>query len=56
LILEIGGEYRETLIYKGGHKFLFEQVYAESFTFVFSPDKEEVFVKQGDYEAIYKKE
>jgi len=44
------------LIYKGDHKFLFEQVYAESFTFVFSPDKEELWLKQGDYEAIYKKD
>ncbi|OUS01108.1 hypothetical protein A9Q86_09775 [Flavobacteriales bacterium 33_180_T64] len=56
LILEIGEEYRETLIYKGDHKFLFEQVYAESFTFIFSLAKEELWVKQGDYEAIYKKE
>lgn len=56
LILVIGKEMREVLIYKGGHKFLFEQVYAESFTFVFSPDKNELWLKQGDYEAIYKKE
>ena len=56
LILVIGKEMREALIYKGGHKFLFEQVYAESFTFVFSPDKNELWLKQGDYEAIYKKE
>ena len=55
LILEIGGEYRETLIYKGDHKFLFEQAYAESFTFVFSPEKKELWVKQGDYKEIYKK-
>ena len=57
LILKMkdGGEIG-TLIYKGDHKFLFEQVYAESFIFVFSPDKEEVLVKQGNYEAIYKKE
>ncbi len=50
------GAHLGALIYKGGHKFLFEQVYAESFTFVFSPDKNELWVKQGDYEAIYKKE
>ncbi|MBL4705566.1 MAG: beta-lactamase family protein [Flavobacteriales bacterium] len=55
LILEMGPEMREALIYKGDHKFLFEQVYAESFTFVFSPEKNEMWVKQGDYEAIYKK-
>ena len=56
LILEVGEEMREALIYKGEQKFLFEQVYAESFTFVFSPEKKELWVKQGDYEAIYKKE
>ena len=56
LILEIGGEYRETLIYKGDHKFIFEQVYAPSMTFVFSPDKEEMFLTQGDYQTIYKKD
>jgi len=50
------GAHLGALIYKGGHKFIFEQVYAESFTFVFSPDKNELWVKQGDYEAIYKKE
>jgi len=56
LILGVGEGMIGDLIYKGNHKFLFEQVYAESFTFVFSPDKEELWVKQGDYEAIYKKD
>ncbi len=56
LILNLGEGMKETLLYKGEHKFLFEQVYAEAFTFIFSPDKKELFVKQGDYEAIYKKE
>ncbi|MCJ8318406.1 MAG: beta-lactamase family protein [Colwellia sp.] len=56
LILEIGEGIIGGLIYKGDHKFLFEQVYAESFTFVFSPEKEELWVKQGDYEGIYKKD
>jgi len=55
LILEIAGEYREALIYKGDHKFLFDQAYAESFTFIFSPDKDELWVKQGNYEGIFKK-
>ncbi len=60
LILEMGKDkgkdYRETLIYKGEQKFLFEQVYAESMTFIFSPEKKELLVKQGDYEGIYKKD
>jgi len=56
LVLEIGPDMRETMIYKGDHKFLFEQVYAESFTFEFSPEKQELLVKQGDYEGIYKKQ
>jgi len=56
LILEVGKEMREVLAFKGSHKFLFEQVYAPPFTFVFSPDKNELLVKQGDYKGIYKKE
>ncbi len=56
LILEIGPDMRGDLIYKGDHKFLFEQAYAEAFTFIFSSEKNELLVKQGDYQGIYKKE
>ncbi|MEE9364762.1 MAG: serine hydrolase domain-containing protein [Cellulophaga sp.] len=56
LILKIGEGMIGDLRYKGNHKFLFEQVYAESFTFIFSTEKNELWVKQGNYEAIYKKD
>ncbi len=56
LILEVGEDMRETLLYKGQHKFLFEQIYAESFSFVFLPESKELWVRQGDYEGLYKKE
>ena len=57
LVLKIkGGGDLGKLVYKGDHKFLFEQVYAEAFTFVFSPEKNELWVKQGNYQAIYKKD
>jgi D-alanyl-D-alanine carboxypeptidase len=55
LILIIKNEYKEPLVYKGGNRFLFEQMYAESISFTFSSDGKELTFEQGDYEGKFMK-
>lgn len=56
LVLVIKDEFEEPLIYKGNNRFLFEQIYAESMSFTFSPDGTELTVEQGGFEGIFVKE
>jgi len=49
-------EFRETLNYKGNHRFVLEQMYAEPMSFTFSPDGEQLTVVQGDYKGTFSKE
>lgn len=53
LILMVMNEFSEPLTYKGDNRFVFEQLYAESFSFTFSDDGKEVLVEQGDYSELH---
>lgn len=47
LVHVIKEQFKEPLIYKGHGRFIFEQMYAESMTFTFSGDGNELHVEQG---------
>ncbi|MBG6132645.1 D-alanyl-D-alanine carboxypeptidase [Aquimarina sp. EL_43] len=49
-------EFRDTLKYKGNRRFVLEQVYAESMSFTFSPNGNELTIEQGDYKGNFVKE
>ncbi len=55
LIHIIGDEFKEPLVYKGNNRFVFEQIYAESMSFTFSPDGKQLTIEQGDYKGTAKK-
>ena len=56
LILRVQNEFDEPLVFKGDNRFIFEQVYAESFAFKFSDEGKTVNVTQGGYQGTFKKE
>lgn len=47
LINFIKNEFKEPLIYKGNNRFVLEQMYAESISFIFSADGKEMIFEQG---------
>lgn len=49
LIHLIKDEFKEPLVYKGNNRFIMNQVYAESISFIFSQDGKQLTFKQGDY-------
>jgi len=56
LIHVIKGEFRVPLVYKGNRRFLFNQMYAESISFTFSEDGNELIFEQGNFKGKYIKE
>lgn len=56
LIHVIKGEFKEPLIYKGNNRFVMEQMYGESISFVFSSDGAQLSFQQGDFKGRYIKE
>ena len=56
LVLVIKNEFKEPLIYKGNHRFVFEQLYAESRSHTFAPNGSKLTLEQGDYKGIYIKQ
>lgn len=56
LVHIIKDEYKKTLDYKGNNRFIFNQVYAESISFTFTPDGKEMILEQGNFKGKYIKE
>jgi D-alanyl-D-alanine carboxypeptidase len=56
LVKIIKNEFKAPLVYKGNNRFVLEQLYAESISFTFSDDGNQLIFEQGDYRGIYKKE
>ena len=56
LVHIIKGEFKSPLVYKGNNRFVMEQMYAESISFIFSADGSELSFVQGDFKGKYTKE
>ena len=52
LVLVIGGEFEEPLIYTGGTRFLFDQSYSPAITFTFKEDGTSLIFKQEKVEVV----
>ncbi|WP_102795052.1 serine hydrolase domain-containing protein [Bowmanella denitrificans] len=52
LILVIGGEFEEPLLYTGGTDFLFDQSYSPAITFTFKDDGQSLIFKQEKVEVV----
>lgn len=53
LVHIIKGEFKEPLIYKGNNRFVMEQMYGESISFIFSSDGDNLTFEQGNLKGIY---
>lgn len=56
LVNFIKNEFKAPLVYRGNNRFVLEQLYAESISFTFSDDGNQLIFEQGDYRGVYKKE
>jgi len=56
LVHIIKGEFKEPLIYKGNNRFVMEQMYGESISFMFSSDGDHLTFEQGNFKGKYIKE
>jgi len=56
LVHVIKNEFEVPLVYKGGNRFIFNQLYGESISFTFSDDGRELTFVQGDFKGIYLKQ
>ncbi|NQX82728.1 MAG: beta-lactamase family protein [Flavobacteriaceae bacterium] len=56
LILAIGDEFKENLVYKGGNYFVFEQIYAEAIHYRFFPELNKVEYTQGNSKGVFFRE
>lgn len=56
LVHIIKREFKEPLIYKGNNRFVMEQMYGESISFIFSSDGSSLIFEQGKFKGKYKKE
>ena len=55
LVHVIQGEFKEPLVYKGNNRFVMEQMYGESISFIFSPDGNSLSFEQGKFKGKYVK-
>lgn len=56
LVHIIKEEFKEPLIYKGNNRFVMEQMYGKSISFIFSSDGDYLTFEQGDFKGKYIKE
>ncbi|WP_130735466.1 serine hydrolase [Flavobacterium sp. J27] len=53
LVHIIKGEFKEPLIFKGNNRFVMEQIYGESISFIFSSDGNHLTFEQGNFKGKY---